>query len=160
MFKYAIIASVCCLAFGVKAQTVLLRDYKVPKDEESRTFNELYLAGVKEGLLTSNAKLAMDGKPKLFCLPAKKEVTAQEAGEIIVHQANTVPDADNYPISILLLAGFIDTFPCDEPTGAVRAHPSGAEPAEQSELKHYKHRQRRMNAIKPAPQQHRKAKSS
>jgi Rap1a immunity proteins len=160
MFRYAMIASVCCLTFGVNAQTVLLRDYKVPKDEEFKAFNELYLAGVKEGLLTSNAKLAMDGKPKLFCLPPKKEVTAQEAGEIIVHQANTVPDADNYPISILLLAGFIDTFPCDEPTGAVRAHPGGAEPAEQSELKHNKRHQRRMKAIKPAPEPHRKAKSS
>jgi Rap1a immunity proteins len=160
MLKYAIIASVCCLTCGVNAETVLLRDYKAPKNEEFKAFNELYLAGVKEGLLASNAKLAMDGKPKLFCLPPKKEVTTQEAGEILVHQANTVPDADNYPISILLLAGFIDTFPCDEPTGAVRAHPSGAEPAEQSELKHNKRHQRRMKAIKAAPEQHRKAKSS
>ena len=77
-----------------------------------------------------------------------------------MHQANAVPDADNYPISILLLAGFIDTFPCDEPTGAVRAHPSGVEQAEQSELKHNKHLKRRVKAIKPAPEQHRKAKSS
>ena len=86
MFKYAIVASICCLTFGVNAETVLMRDYKVPKNEEFKAFNELYLAGVKEGLLTANAKLAMDGKPKLFCLPPKKEVTAQEAGEIIVHQ--------------------------------------------------------------------------
>ncbi len=41
-------------------------------------------------------------------------MTAKEADEIIVQQANTVHDADNYPISILLLAGLIDTFPCDE----------------------------------------------
>jgi hypothetical protein len=66
MLKYAIIASVCCLTCGVNAETVLLRDYKEPKNEEFKAFNELYLAGVKEGLLTSNAKLAMDGKPKLL----------------------------------------------------------------------------------------------
>jgi hypothetical protein len=69
---------------------------------------------------------------------SKKEVTAQEVGEIIVLQANTVPDPDNYPISILLMAGLIDTFPCDEETGTVRAHPRGVDPAEQSELKHNK----------------------
>jgi len=160
MLKYAIIASVCCLTCGVNAETVLLRDYKAPKNEEFKAFNELYLAGVKEGLLTSNAKLAMDGKPKLFCLPPKKEVTAQEAGEIIMHQANTVPDADNYPISILLMAGLTDAFPCDEQTGSVRAHPGGVEPAEQLELKHNKRLKRRMKAIKPAPEQHRKAKTS
>jgi hypothetical protein len=55
------------------------------------------------------------------------------------------------------MAGLIDTVPCDEQTGSVRAHPRGVEPAEQSQLKHNK---RRMKAIKPAPEQHRKAKSS
>ena len=49
MFKYAIVASICCLTFGVNAETVLMRDYKVPKNEEFKAFNELYLAGVKEG---------------------------------------------------------------------------------------------------------------
>jgi hypothetical protein len=77
-----------------------------------------------------------------------------------MHQANTVPDADNYPISILLMAGLTDTFPCDEQIGSVRAHPRGVEPAEQSELKHNKRLKRRMKAIKPAPEQHRKAKTS
>jgi hypothetical protein len=61
MLKYAIIASVCCLTSGVNAETVLLRDYKPPKNEEFKAFNELYLAGVKEGPLTSNAKLVEEG---------------------------------------------------------------------------------------------------
>ena len=88
----------------------MLSDYKAPKNEEFKAFNELYLTGVMEGLLTFNAKLATDGKPKLFCLPPKKEVTTQQAAEIMMHQAKDVPDADNYPISILLLAGLTDTF--------------------------------------------------
>jgi hypothetical protein len=133
MFKYAIIVSVCCLTFGANAATILLRDYKAPKSAEFEEFNELYLSGLKEGLLTSNAKLAADGIPKMFCLPPNKEVTAKEADEIIVHQANTVPDADNYPISILLLAGLIDTFPCEEQKSRVRAHRRDVEPAGQSE---------------------------
>ena len=79
-------------------------DYKAPKNEEFKAFN---------------AKLATDGKPKLFCLPPKKEVTTQQAAEIMMHQAKDVPDADNYPISILLLAGLTDTFRCEEQTRRV-----------------------------------------
>jgi len=75
MLKYIIIGVICCLALETNATTVLLSDYKAPKNEEFKAFNELYLTGVMEGLLTFNAKLATDGKPKLFCLPPKKEVT-------------------------------------------------------------------------------------
>jgi Rap1a immunity proteins len=159
MFKYTIIASVCCLTFGANAATILLRDYKAPKSAEFKEFNELYLSGVKEGLLTSNAKLATDGNPKMFCLPPNKEVTAKEAGEIIVQQANTVPDADNYPISILLLAGLIDAFPCEEQTSRVRALRSGVEPAQQSGPEHKKRLKRGKKATKSTPEKHRKTKS-
>ena len=157
MFKYAIFASVCCLTFGANAATVLLRDYKAPKSAEFKEFNELYLSGVREGLLTSNAKLAADGKPKMFCLPPNKEVTAKEADEIMMQQANAVPDADNYPISILLLAGLTDTFPCDEQRSRVRAHRRAVEPTHQSEPERKKRFKR--GAAKSTAEKHRKTKS-
>jgi Rap1a immunity proteins len=142
MLKYIIIGVICCLALETNATTVLLSDYKAPKNEEFKAFNELYVTGVMEGLLTFNAKLATDGKPKLFCLPPKKEVTTQQAAEIMMHQAKDVPDADNYPISILLLAGLTDTFRCEEQTRRV-VRP-GVEPAEQQPgqaiHRHRKHR--------------------
>ena len=104
MFKYAIVASVCCLTFGVNAETVLMRDYKVPKNEEFKAFNELYLAGVKEGLLTANAKLAMDGKPKLFCLPPKKEVTAQCTRQTPYLMLTTIRFLFCYSLASLILS--------------------------------------------------------
>ena len=159
MLRYTIIASICCLTFAAHAATVLLRDYKAPKSAEFKEFNEVYLSGVKEGLLTSNAKLATDGKSKMFCLPPNKEVTAKEASEIIARQANAAPDAENYPISILLLAGLIDTFPCDTQTSAVRAHRRGVGAAKQAEPEHEKRFKRRMRAPEPAPEKHRKTKS-
>jgi hypothetical protein len=135
MFKYPITASVCCITFQVNAATVLLKDYNAPKNEEFKAFNELYLKGLTEGFLTANAKLAADGKPKLFCLPRKEEeVTAKQTAEIIAHQAKAVPDADNYPISILLLAGLVDIFPCEERTRKVLVHPRGVESADNSDL--------------------------
>jgi hypothetical protein len=55
MLKYIIMGVICCLALEANATTVLLSDYKAPKNEEFRAFNELYLTGVMEGLLTFNA---------------------------------------------------------------------------------------------------------
>jgi hypothetical protein len=67
-------------------------------------------------------------------------MTTHQAAEIMMHQAKDVPDADNYPISILLLAGLTDTFRCEEQTRRV-VRP-GVEPAEQQPRQaiHRKHR--------------------
>jgi hypothetical protein len=160
MIKYAIGVGVCCLTFEVNAATVLLRDYRAPKSEELKAFNELYIRGVIEGFLTANAKLATDGKPKMFCLPAQKELTAQEAAEIMIRQAKTAPDADNYPISILLLAGLTDTFPCEQPTRKAPPRAGSAEPAKQSQSTEAQTRKHRAKPIKSLPKHPRKAKSS
>jgi Rap1a immunity proteins len=101
-----------------------------------------------EGFLTFNAKLVADRKPKQFCLPPKQEITAQQAAEIMMRQAKTVPDADNYPISILLLAGLIDTFPCGDQTRRILARPRGEKPAEQSQAKQDTHRKHRVGPSK------------
>jgi hypothetical protein len=160
MLKYAISVSVCCLTFEVNAATVLLRDYKAPKSEELKAFNELYIGGVMEGFLTANAKLATEGKSKMFCLPPEKELSAQEAAEIMMHQAKTAPDTDNYPISILLLAGLADTFPCERPTGRTLPRTHGAEPARQSQSTEAQTRKHRAKPSKALPKRPRKAKSS
>jgi len=104
-----------------------------------------------EGFLTANAKLATEGKSKMFCLPPEKELSAQEAAEIMMHQAKSVPDADNYPISILLLAGLIDNFPCEEQTKKGLAH------ARSEQGKHIKYR---VKPTQATPELHRRAKSS
>ena len=159
MLKYIIIGMICWLgglALKANATTVLLSDYKAPKNEEFKAFNELYLTGVMEGLLTFNAKLATDGKPKLFCIPPRMEVTTQQAAEIMMHQAKNVPDADNYPISILLLAGLTDTFRCEEQTRRV-VRP-GAEPAERQPNRQAIHRKHRGDTSKQPTEHPRKAR--
>ncbi len=92
-------------------------------------------------------------------MPPNKEVTAKEADEIIVQQAHTVHDADDYPISILLLAGLIDTFPCDEQKSRVRGHRRDVEPGQQSEPEHKKRLKREKKATNSTLEKHRKAKS-
>jgi hypothetical protein len=46
MLKYIIIGVICCLALEANATTVLLSDYKAPKNEEFKAFNVLYLTVV------------------------------------------------------------------------------------------------------------------
>jgi hypothetical protein len=111
-----------------------------------------------EGFLTFNVKLVTDRKPKQFCLPPNREITAQQAAEIMVQQAKTVPDADNYPISILL-AALIDTFPCRDQTRRILARPRGEQPAKQSQAKQDTHRRRRVEPSKYLFEHPRKAKS-
>jgi hypothetical protein len=93
----------------------------------------------------------------MFCVPPNKEVTTKEADEIIMQQANAIPDADKYPISILLLAGLTDTFPCNEQKTRVRAHRRAVEPTDQSEPERKKRFKR--GAGKSTPEKHRKTKS-
>lgn len=159
MLKCVITAVVCFLPFEVNAATVLLGDYKSPKNEEFKALNELYLTGAMEGFLTFNAKLVTDGKPKQFCLPPQQEITAQQAAEIMMNQAKTLPDADNYPVSILLLAGLIETFPCGDRTSRPVARPRGEEPAEQLPAKQGTHRKRRVEPSRHLFEHPRKAKS-
>jgi hypothetical protein len=147
-------------AFEANAATVLLRDYKSPKNEEFKALNTLYLTAVMEGFLTFNAKLVMDREPKQFCLPAQQEITAEQAAEIMMHQAKTVPDADNYPISILLLAGLADSFPCRDQTRKLSARPRGEEPAEQSQAKQATHRRHRVEPSKHLSERPRKVRAS
>jgi hypothetical protein len=69
---------------------------------------------VKEGLIVSNVVLQQDTGHSMFCLPPKLAVTLEQAENILIRAAKRIPDPGSMPISILLLAGFKDTFPCDK----------------------------------------------
>jgi hypothetical protein len=116
MRKYVllVIAMLFSLASSANAATILLKDYKSPKNEAEKAFSQLYLDGIKEGLITFNSQLTNEGRQPLFCLPGKLALTIEQAEEIMLRDAKKVPNPDQYPISIILLHGLKDTFPCDE----------------------------------------------
>ena len=107
---------VAALGFGsdASAATVSFKQYTNPSSETFRTFNKLYLSGVMEGLLTFNSSLISDGAQPLFCLPPKLAVTEEQAADIMMREANTIGSdkVADIPISILLLEGLKETFPC------------------------------------------------
>lgn len=112
MMRAMCAAIALCVASGANAATVLFKQYKNPSDETYRAFNTVYLSGIMEGLLTFNSSLISDNKPPLFCLPPKLAVTGEQAADIMMREAKIVGEVDNIPISILLLEGLKETFPC------------------------------------------------
>jgi hypothetical protein len=115
MIKRVMIAAIAlCVASGANAATVRFKQYQNPKDEMDRAFNTVYLDGVMEAYETVNVALKSDGKSPLYCAPPKLVVTGGQAADIMTRVAKLVSNPDEFPISILLLKGLEQTFPCGE----------------------------------------------
>jgi hypothetical protein len=109
MIRVAVIAFGVLLSFAANAQTVGLESYLHPKNEEYRTFNKLYLAGVVDGLIV----YSLAGADKLFCIPGKLALTTEQAENILLSWAKKqTKNTNDLPIGIALLGGLEETFPC------------------------------------------------
>jgi hypothetical protein len=103
-----------CIASSANAATVRFKNYTTPEDEKQRILNAVYLDGLKDGLIILNVALARHGAAPLFCLPPKMVLTGDQADDILMREAKSVPEPDDMPIGIVLLAGLRKTFPCEE----------------------------------------------
>jgi hypothetical protein len=104
---------ILCIASEATAATVRFENYNHPRDDWERTFNQLYLDGLKDGFIAANSALVLDGNAPLFCLPPKLALTQEQAEDIMMRQAKSVVPKPDMPISVILLAGLRDTFPCE-----------------------------------------------
>jgi hypothetical protein len=103
------------LSSAAMSQDVRLGQYRGEKSrEEFRTFNKLFVAGLKSGLMAYNAVVAAEGKA-LFCLPPKLALTTEQAEDIINRTADEHHFPTDYLISLVLLTGLEETFPCKQP---------------------------------------------
>lgn len=107
---FALVAS--CIAYSANAATVRLKNYAKPEDEKQRILNAVYLDGLKDGLIVLNVALVRNGGAPLFCLPLDKVFTGEQADDVLMREAKSVPEPDDMPIGIVLLAGLKKTFPC------------------------------------------------
>lgn len=105
--------SALCVASGANAATLRFKNYTTPKDEAQRILNAVYLDGLKDGLITLNIAIARKGVTPLFCLPPKMALTGDQADDILKREAQSVPEPDDMPVGIVLLAGLRKTFPCE-----------------------------------------------
>lgn len=111
------ILSACFMALTavpVAASDVRLDSYRNPKNETFRSFNQVYLDGVKSGLISYNAWIKNHGGPPAFCMPGNLAMTTDQAEEIMLRSANKRAAKGDMLIALLLLSGLQDTFPCEK----------------------------------------------
>ena len=65
-----------------------------------------------DGIVSYNVLLQENNTKKIFCLPSDLVLTVQQAEEIINHVANRLAKPDDVPISVLLVVGLQEAFPC------------------------------------------------
>jgi len=103
---------VIAIALGVPtadAQTVRWKEYLHPEKPAYREFAEVYLAGVRDGLIA----YSVVRHEKLFCLPRDIVLTNEQLDDIMKHWAEKqTVSLDSTPIGAILLAGLRDAFPC------------------------------------------------
>jgi hypothetical protein len=111
------ILSACFLALTaapVAAVDVRLDSYRNPKSEGFRNFNQLYLEGARSGFMAYNAWMKSHGGQPAFCLPDDLAMPVEQAEEIMLRRADKTSAKGDMLVSILLLNGLKDTFPCEK----------------------------------------------
>jgi hypothetical protein len=111
------ILSACFLALTaapVAAVDVRLDSYRNPKTEGLRNAYQLYLDGVKSGLMASNAWIRSRGGQLAFCMPGNLAMTTEQTEDIMLKSADRRAAKGDMLIALLLLWGLQDTFPCEK----------------------------------------------
>jgi hypothetical protein len=113
IIKFSVVCAMLLLSSAGSAQTVRLGKYRHPANEKMRLLNKVYLAGVIGGLV---GYAVVAKREKLFCLPPSLALTAEQAEDVMLRWAKKFPDAktDEMPISLPLLWGLRETFPCNQ----------------------------------------------
>ena len=112
--------SACVLALmatPVAAADVRLDSWRNPKNENFRTFNHMYLDGVRGGLMASNAWIRSRGGEMAFCLPGDLVLSTEQTEEIMLKAADKRSAKGDWPVASLLLWGLRDTYPCEKTGG-------------------------------------------
>lgn len=111
MLRCFVVAALLTLASSsASAQTVRLDQYQHPSEPEFKDFDQLYLMGVVDGLITYSA--AQDARDRFFCIPTKMAITVEQAEDIMLRYAEKKQLPGTVPVAVPLLRGLEDTFPC------------------------------------------------
>ena len=108
----AVFVLLLALATDGSSATILFRNYNNPESPTMRLLNERHLDGIIDGIVSYNVLLQENNTKKIFCLPSDLVLTVQQAEEIITRASQKVAKPDDVPISLLLIAGLQETFPC------------------------------------------------
>ncbi|MEW6640989.1 MAG: Rap1a/Tai family immunity protein [Pseudomonadota bacterium] len=103
------VAMALAVSTAAGAQTVRWKEYLHPEKPAYKEFTQLYLAGVRDGLIA----YGVTTQEKLFCLPAKLVLTNEQLDDIMKRWADKqTANLDSTPMAAILLAALKDAFPC------------------------------------------------
>jgi hypothetical protein len=103
---------VFCAISAVNALSV--NSYRNEKNDEMRKLNKAYLSGVRDGIVTINHAIELDGKRPFFCLP-NDELRFEQAEDIMMERSKTSRTFDYMTVWAVLFEALKDKFPCDGP---------------------------------------------
>ncbi|WP_249148050.1 hypothetical protein [Bradyrhizobium jicamae] len=101
-------------AVPAAAADVRLDSYRNPKNETFRFFNQMYLDGVRGGLMATNAWLRRHGGQMAFCMPENLALTTEQTEEIMLKSADKRSAKGDWLVASLLLWGLQDAYPCEK----------------------------------------------
>jgi hypothetical protein len=114
MHKWILPACLMMLAAGpVAAADVRLDSYRHPNTEGFRNAYQFNLDGIKSGLIAYNVWIKRNGGQPAFCMPDNLAMTIEQAEEIMLKRADKTSAKGDMLVSILLLYGLRDTYPCE-----------------------------------------------
>jgi hypothetical protein len=99
------------------AADVRLDFYRHPESETFRHYGQMYLDGVKGGLMAYNAWMRKHGGPPAFCVPETLAMTTEQTEDIMRRSADKRSAKGDTPVALLLLWGLQDTYPCEKGGG-------------------------------------------
>ena len=109
---FAVALAVGLGAPAAEAQTVRWKQYLHPEKETIRQFQEFYLAGIRDGLISYG--VATHDKTTM-CLPQTTVLTTEQLDDIMKRWAETQagnPNLDIMPIGLVAMAALKKEFPC------------------------------------------------
>jgi hypothetical protein len=92
MFRRVVAALIIafCVVSAVNALSV--NSYRDEKNDDLRKINKAYLAGVRDGIVTVNHAIAVEGKKPYFCLSDDQTLRFEQAEEFCCRkERNLVP---------------------------------------------------------------------
>jgi hypothetical protein len=95
---------------AASAQSVRLEQYQHPAEPKFETFNRLYLAGVRDGLIA----YSVAAKDHMFCLPPSTVLSPEQTEEIMLRFAEKRHLPGSILIALPLLGGLKEAYPCDK----------------------------------------------
>lgn len=83
------------------------------KGEPFRTLNTVYLTGVHDGFMASNAALQSIKQPMTYCQPTTVQLHPEQVKDILLKMLGRLHFASEDDVAVILLLGLKDAFPCE-----------------------------------------------